>query len=525
VTLRYAVGIDLGTSNSALAYADLLEGDPQLHLFDVPQLVDASLTQGRKLLPSHLYLPSPHEGLGEAVVGMFARDRGAQVPGRHVASAKSWLCHPAVDRTAPILPWGAPPDVPRLSPVAASARILRHLRDAWDRAHADAPLAEQDVIVTVPASFDEGARALTLRAAEEAGLPEILLLEEPQAAFYDWTRVHRGQLGPELADIHLVLVVDVGGGTTDLTLIRTEVRDEAPPLLERIAVGDHLLLGGDNMDIALARTAEKRIGQRLNAAQFGALVQASRAAKELLLGEGAPERTSVAVAGAGSRLIGGTLTAELGRDEVRALLLDGFFPRVSPTDAPARAARAIGLAELGLPYAADPAITRHAAAFLQRHARTAAELRVDAVLFNGGALTPPLLAGRLTEVLSSWSPCAACATTSRIWRLRAGQRPMRSSAAASDCASAAAAPARTTSAWETAARPSAWFRGERRKGSNRRSTATSHWCSGARSGSACSRRPDSVPSAPAIWWRWRKSSPSCRRCRPSFPAKGPLRCG
>ena len=403
MTLRYAVGIDLGTSNSALAYADLLEGDPQLHVFDVPQLVDASLTQGRKLLPSHLYLPSPHEGLGEAVVGTFARDRGTQVPGRHIASAKSWLCHPAVDRTAPILPWGAPPDVPRLSPVAASARILRHLREAWDRAHADAPLAEQDVIVTVPASFDEGARALTLRAAEEAGLREILLLEEPQAAFYDWTRVHRGQLGPELADIHLVLVVDVGGGTTDLTLIRTEVRDEAPPLLERIAVGDHLLLGGDNMDIALARTAEKRIGQRLNAAQFGALVQASRAAKELLLGEGAPERTSVAVAGAGSRLIGGTLAAELGRDEVRTLLLDGFFPRVAPTDVPARAARAAGLAELGLPYAADPAITRHAAAFLQRHARTAGELRVDAVLFNGGALTPPLLAGRLTEVLSSWS--------------------------------------------------------------------------------------------------------------------------
>jgi len=340
VTLRYAVGIDLGTSNSALAYADLSEPDPQLHVFDVPQLVDASLMQDRELLPSHLYLPSPHEGLGETVVGTFARERGAQVPGRHVASAKSWLCHPAVDRTAAILPWGAPPDVPRLSPVAASARILRHLREAWDRAHADAPLAEQDVIVTVPASFDEGARALTLRAAEEAGLPEILLLEEPQSAFYDWTRVHRGNLGPELGDVRLVLVVDVGGGTTDLTLIRTEVRDEAPPLLERIAVGDHLLLGGDNMDIALARTAEKRIGQRLNASQFGALVQASRAAKELLLAEGAPERTSVAVAGAGSRLIGGTLAAELGREEVRALLLDGFFPRVAPTDAPARAAKA-----------------------------------------------------------------------------------------------------------------------------------------------------------------------------------------
>jgi len=195
VSLRYAVGIDLGTSNSALAYADLEETDPAVRVFEVPQRVDAALSQPRKLLPSHLYLPSPHEGLGEVVVGAFARDRGAQVPGRHVASAKSWLCHPSVDRTAAILPWGAPPDVPRLSPVSASARILRHLREAWDAAHPQAPLAAQDVVVTVPASFDEGARALTLQAAAEAGLPKILLLEEPQAAFYDWTRVHRGSLG------------------------------------------------------------------------------------------------------------------------------------------------------------------------------------------------------------------------------------------------------------------------------------------------------------------------------------------
>jgi hypothetical protein len=200
----------------------------------------------------------------------------------------------------------------------------------------------------------------------------------------------------------LILVVDVGGGTTDLTLIRTEVREDAAPLLERIAVGDHLLLGGDNMDMALARTAEQRMGQRLGAAQFGALVEACRAAKELLLGESAPERTSVAVAGGGSRLIGGTVSAELGREEVRALLLDGFFPPVFATEAPARAARSAGLAELGLPYAADPAVTKHAAAFLQRHARTAKQLRLDAVLYNGGALRPPLLADRLTQVISSW---------------------------------------------------------------------------------------------------------------------------
>jgi len=210
VTLRYAVGIDLGTSNSALAFADLAEPDPRIQVFEVPQLVDRSLTQPRNLLPSHLYLPSPHEGLGEVLVGTFARDRGAQVPGRHVASAKSWLCHPSVDRTAEILPWGAPPEVPRLSPVAASARILRHLRGAWDGAHPEAPLGEQDLVVTVPASFDEGARALTLRAAEEAGLPNVILLEEPQAAFYDWTRVHRGNLEAQLGGVHLILVVDVG---------------------------------------------------------------------------------------------------------------------------------------------------------------------------------------------------------------------------------------------------------------------------------------------------------------------------
>ncbi len=404
MTLRYAVGIDLGTSNSALAWADLDLADPPVEVFQVPQLVDAKVTQARPLLPSHLYLPSAHEGLGEIVVGAFARERGAQVPGRHVASAKSWLCHPSVDRTAAILPWGAPPEIPRLSPVDASARVLGFLCQAWDAAHPDAPLAAQDVVVTVPASFDEGARALTLRAAAEAGLPKILLLEEPQAAFYDFTRVHRANLEAELREARLILVVDVGGGTTDLTLIRSEVREDAPPLLERIAVGEHLLLGGDNMDMALARTAEQRMAQRLNAAQFGALVQACRSAKELLLSEGAPERTSVAVAGAGSRLIGGTLSAELGRDEVRSLLLDGFFPRVAATDVPSRAARAAGLAELGLPYASDPAVTRHAAAFLQRHARTAGELRVDAVLYNGGALAPALLSNRLTEVIESWGP-------------------------------------------------------------------------------------------------------------------------
>ncbi|MFL5293547.1 MAG: Hsp70 family protein [Myxococcales bacterium] len=421
MALRYAVGIDLGTSNTALAFADLAAKDPgaSVEIFPVPQLVAAGEVTPRPLLPSHLYLPGEHELPKGALslpwdqadpsppVGTFARDQGARVPGRHVASAKSWLCHPSVDRTARILPWGAPPEVPRLSPVEASARILAHLRSAWDAAHPDAPLSEQDLVVTVPASFDEGARALTLRAAEEAGLSRLVLLEEPQAAFYDWTRVHRGSLATELEGIRLIFVCDIGGGTTDFTLVVDGPGPEGP-VLRRVAVGDHLLLGGDNMDIALARSVESKIVAKLGAGQWGALVQNCRVAKERLLASEAPEEISVSVPGTGSRLVGGALSASIRRDEARTLLLDGFLPEVPRDAVPARAARATGLAELGLPYAADPAITRHAAAFLRRHAQTVAdalgssEVPVDAILFNGGALAAEALASRLTSVLQSW---------------------------------------------------------------------------------------------------------------------------
>ena len=420
MALRYCVGIDLGTSNSALAYADLNARDPgaAVSVFEVPQLVGPGDLAPRPLLPSHLYLPGPHE-LPEGALGLpwdgahrgpavggFARDQGARVPGRHVASAKSWLCHPAVDRTAAILPWGAPPEVGRISPVEASARILEHLRRAWDAAHPQAPLAEQDVVITVPASFDEGARALTLRAAAEAGLPRPKLLEEPQAAFYDFTRVHRGALAQELAGVRLVLVCDIGGGTTDFTLIAVEGSGEEP-VLRRLAVGDHLLLGGDNMDIALARRAEADLRVKLGAGQWGALVQACRTAKERLLAADAPDRIAVTVPGQGSRLVGGALTAQLAREAACEQILEGFVPRVSRTDLPSRGARVAGLSELGLPYASDPAITRHAAAFLRRHERTVAEAlgpgaAVDAVLYNGGALRAELLARRLDEVMQSW---------------------------------------------------------------------------------------------------------------------------
>src|SRR5438128_215839 len=340
MALRYCVGIDLGTSNSALAYADLNARDPgaAVSVFEVPQLVGPGDLAPRPLLPSHLYLPGPHELPEGALalpwdgahrglaVGGFARDQGARVPGRHVASAKSWLCHPAVDRTAAILPWGAPPEVGRISPVEASARILEHLRRAWDAAHPQAPLAEQDVVITVPASFDEGARALTLRAAAEAGLPRPALLEEPQAAFYDFTRVHRGALAQELAGVRLVLVCDIGGGTTDFTLIAVEGSGEEP-VLRRLAVGDHLLLGGDNMDIALARRAESDLRVKLGAGQWGALVQACRTAKERLLAADAPDWTAITVPGQGSQLVGGARTAQLAREAAREQTRGGVVPR------------------------------------------------------------------------------------------------------------------------------------------------------------------------------------------------------
>jgi hypothetical protein len=413
------------------------EGDPaaSLDVVPVPQLVAPGEVQERALLPSNAYLPSEHElpagarrlpwGEPEIVVGELARAQGARVPGRLVASAKSWLSHARVDREAPILPWGAPEGVPRLSPVAASALYLGHLAEAF-RQRFGAPLGEQDVVLTVPASFDEVARELTVRAAREAGLDRLTLVEEPTAAFYDAIaqRRSRGEdLAAALGGARLVLVVDVGGGTTDFTLVHVELPGSgagAAPRLSRIAVGDHLLLGGDNVDLALARQAEARLGARLDAVQWGLLVQACRAAKERLLAAAAPERVTVAVPGRGSRLVGGTLSTDLARGEVAATLLDGFFPEVGRGDLPRRAARA-GLLELGLPYEADPAVTRHLAAFLADHAGAVEEAlagggaaavlvdglpRPDAILLNGGVFTPPAVRARLAEVVSSWFPGA-----------------------------------------------------------------------------------------------------------------------
>lgn len=434
---RYLVGIDLGTTNIAVAYVDTASpsaGGPKLHTFKIPQVVAAGQVQELDLLPSFLYIPGPHDLAPGSIdlpweknppdtVGMFARNHGAKVPGRQVSSAKSWLCHPGVDRTAPLLPWAAPPDVPRLSPLEVSAKFLKHIVQAWNHAPGRKPadfLESQEVVVTVPASFDDVARNLTAEAAKLAGLKNVTLLEEPQAAFYAWLGTHSPEEAARLKPGMRCLVVDVGGGTSDFSLIRAgEEKGELTFL--RDAVGDHLLLGGDNMDLALAKAVEAKLpGSRLDAAQFGALVQACRGAKEALLANPPPPSYPVTVMGKGRSVVGGTVSVNIKPDDVRQTIFEGFFPQV-PLDAePNRGAR-VGLQEMGLPYVTDPAITKHLAAFVRQHlhdfqddttAATAAPRSdtVDAILFNGGVFQPEVLRQRVIDVLRPWFT-----TTEKTW--------------------------------------------------------------------------------------------------------------
>lgn len=422
---RYVVGIDLGTTNTVVAYADA--GGGPVHDLPIPQTVAPHEVASHAQLPSAIYLAARDELPAAAArlpwdeapkqavfVGSFARAQGQKVPGRVVVSAKSWLCVPAVERTAAILPWAAADDVERLSPVDAEARVLSHVARAFQNA-TGASLSEQDLTLTVPASFDEVARELTVAAAAKAGLGQARLLEEPQAALYAFLRAHERTLTDDLAQVRLVLVVDVGGGTTDLTLVAVGLPERAgePPRLERIAVGDHLMLGGDNMDITLARHVERALTGTvggLDATTWGALVESARAAKEILLGEAPPDDTPVALASRGSKLVGGTKTTRVARADAETLLLDGFFPKSARTDVARKGART-ALTELGLPFEKEPAITRHVAAFLRRHAEAAqaAGARLvdgmaapDAVLLNGGVFKSPQIRARLLDTLASW---------------------------------------------------------------------------------------------------------------------------
>jgi molecular chaperone DnaK (HSP70) len=406
------LGIDLGTTNSALATAS---DDEPARALQVAQVVGPGEIAEQPTLPSFLLLPSEHEvapaqlqlpwsGPLRYCVGTFARERGAELPHRLVSSAKSWLCNPAIDRTAQVLPFrGAQRELEeamaggeRVSPVNASARYLAHLRAAWDDAHEDAPADEQDVLVTVPASFDAVARELTVVAAREAGFEKITLLEEPQAAFYAYLAARGERWRDDLKPGDVVLVCDVGGGTTDFSLI--EVADQGGNLaLERIAVGDHILLGGDNMDLALSAIVQRELGKQLDALQQRALVHACRRAKEQLLGDKPPDSVPIAVLSRGAKLIGGTVKAEVTRAQAEALLVDGFFPKVA-ADARAEKRRAGGLREMGLPYAHDPAMTRHLAEFLGRFGRMP-----SAVLFNGGVMKADQLRTRVIDLLRTWA--------------------------------------------------------------------------------------------------------------------------
>ena len=426
---QHVIGIDLGTTNCSLAFADPAAITdphqlPEVKLFSIPQLVNPGEVQEETVLPSFLFLPGaldfppgslalPWNPDPPYVAGRLAQNRGVENAARLVHSAKSWLCHTGVDRSAAILPSNAPDGVNKISPIEASRAYLDHLRCAWEWKRPDAPFDQQQVLLTVPASFDAVARELTLRAAKLAGYQDVILLEEPQAAFYAWIERHpdwreRIKVGD------LILVADIGGGTTDFTLI-TVTEENGELKLERVAVGDHILLGGDNMDLALARFTEQQLAAknvRLDALQLHALWQHCRVAKEKLL----EEQTTAAdypltILGRGSGLVGGTIRAKLARKDLEQILIEGFFPMTPSTDMPQRQRR-VGLQEAGLPYAADPAVTRHLARFLRQQAAASEHGAVRRgpsglacpthILFNGGVMRAAQLRERLTAVLDGW---------------------------------------------------------------------------------------------------------------------------
>ena len=428
---KYIVGIDLGTTNSALARCDAsaAEEESRIEVRSIPQLVNPNEVAERTLLPSVLYVPGefdfpkgslalPWEPEPKLVIGELARKRGAESPNRMVSSAKSWLSYGAVDRTAPILPWQAPEEVPKLSPLDASSQFLQYLRTVWDSREGSEQqqlaLAEQDVLITVPASFDEEARELTLRAAKQAGYQHVTLLEEPQAAFYAWLESQGDAWRRQIKVGDLILVCDVGGGTTDFSLIMVS-EENGELTLKRVAVGDHILLGGDNMDLALARVLQQRLealGNRIDIWQLHSLWHQCRIAKEKLFESPKTQNRPITLLGKGTKLIGGTIKTELAREDLDQILVQGFFPKVMSGEFPARQRR-VGFQELGLPYAADPAITKHLARFLSEQVRNSPEAAgirrgprglacPTHILFNGGVMKAAVLRDRVVEVLNSW---------------------------------------------------------------------------------------------------------------------------
>ena len=426
---KYSVGIDLGTTHCVLSYVDLNQNEDEMtqHVMAIPQLTDIGTVEDKKQLPSFLYLPHeaeipegstslPWTEKPEHLVGEIARNLGSKTPIRLVSSAKSWLCHAGVNCKDPILPSEVPDDIERISPFQATQAYLQHIKAAWEKQHPNSPLDEQDLIITVPASFDPAARELTVEAAKSIGLDQALLLEEPQSALYSWIDNSDGDWRSHVNVGDVILVIDVGGGTTDLSLIAV-TEQQGNLELTRVAVGDHILLGGDNMDLALAYTVkaklEKESKSRLEAWQVQALSHACRDAKEKIFNDASIDNIPLVIASRGSSLIGGTLRTELTRAEVDSVLVEGFLPEISVEEHPVSRTRA-GLRSKGLPYAQDAGITRHLAAFLTKQLSAtddldavslpeeASFLHPTAVLFNGGVLKANILSTRLLGVLNSW---------------------------------------------------------------------------------------------------------------------------
>ena len=426
---RYSVGIDLGTTHCVLSYADITDSDDGeffQQVMAIPQLTSPGVVEDSFQLPSFLYQAHeaelaegstalPWSAKPDYLVGEIARNLGSKTPIRLVSSAKSWLCHAGVDCKAPILPADAPDEVERVSPFQATTAYLQHIRDAWQNLHPDAPLAEQDLVITVPASFDPAARELTVESARAVGLDQAILLEEPQAALYRWRDTSQGDWRTQAPCGDIIRVIDVGGGTTDLSLIAVTERDGNLELT-RVAVGDHILLGGDNMDLALAYTVKAKLekdGKRLEPWQVQALTHGCRDAKEKIFTNAEIDAIPLVVANRGSSLMSGNLRTELTRDEVNRVLVEGFLPKVPVSDRPVSRTRT-GLRTAGLPYAQDAAITRHLAAFLAKQQNATDDLKdinlpehatflhPTAVLFNGGVLKADALAERLMDVLNSW---------------------------------------------------------------------------------------------------------------------------
>ena len=443
VPSRYVVGMDLGTTNSAVAYVDTQETPWCVRIFAIPQLVAPGQIESRETLPSFHYQPAAGEVRETALqlpwspttptsaVGIYARDQGSLTPGRLISSAKSWLCHAAVDRRGDILPWHPADDVDRLSPVEVSSRYLAHVRAAWNHRFPNEPLEQQDFVLTLPASFDEVARELTVEAAARAGLQRVVLIEEPQAAFYAWIDQHADGWEQRVAPGQKILICDIGGGTSDFTLIRVRQGEGGKVQFHRVAVGDHLILGGDNLDLALAHHLEQRFTSNSTAAapslsgsstdhslsprQWDLLVRTCRRVKEELLGDQQLDQFTVHLAGTGSRLIGGGRQIDVTRAEVEQVLIEGFFPRVALADRPQT--HRSGFQEFGLPFATDAAITRHLATFLTNHRHAgdsdAAEpasaprqdhdpARPDLVLFNGGLFESPAIRSRVLQQIADW---------------------------------------------------------------------------------------------------------------------------